>query len=133
VKIEANLFWGLVAFNGIVAGVYGYLSDWEPVGTTALALSAGLALLVAFYLSFTGNRLGPRPEDRLDGEIHEAAGEIGFFSPHSVWPLPLAASFSLLLMGLIFGWWIVMVGTALLLLSVTGFVFEYHRSGNAGH
>jgi hypothetical protein len=133
VKVEANLFWGLVAFNGLVAGIYGYLSAWEPVGTTALALSAGLALIVAFYLSFVGNRLGPRPEDRLDGEIHEAAGEIGFFSPHSMWPLPLAASFSLVLMGLIFGWWIVMVGTALLLLSVTGFVFEYHRSGNANH
>jgi hypothetical protein len=133
VKVEANLFWGLVVFNAVVAVVYGYLSAWEPVGTTALALSAGLALMVAFYLSFVGNRLGPRPEDRLDGEIHEAAGEIGFFSPHSVWPLPLAASFSLVLMGLIFGWWIVMVGTALLLLSVTGFVFEYHRSGNANH
>lgn len=132
-KIEANIFWGLVAFNGIVAGIYGYLSEWEPVGTTALALSAGLAILVAFYLSFTGKRIGPRPEDRLDGEIHEAAGEIGFFSPHSWWPLPLAASFSIVLLGFVFGWWIVMVGVALLFLSTVGFVFEYQRGDRALH
>ena len=132
-KIEANLFWGLVAFNSLVAGIYGYLSAWEPVGTTALALSAGLALLVAFYLSFIGNRIGPRPEDRLDGEIHEAAGEIGFFSPHSWWPLPLAASFSIVMVGFVFQWWVVMVGVALLLMSTVGFLFEYQRGDRAVH
>jgi hypothetical protein len=133
VKIEANIFWGLVVFNALVAGIYGYLSAWEPVGTTALALSAGLAILVAFYLSFTGKRIGPRPEDRLDGEIHEAAGELGHFSPHSWWPLPVAASFSIVMVGFVFQWWVVMVGVALLLLSTIGLLFEYHRGDRAVH
>jgi hypothetical protein len=133
VKIEANIFWGLVVFNALVAGIYGYLSAWEPVGTTALALSAGLAILVAFYLSFTGKRIGPRPEDRLDGEIHEAAGELGHFSPHSWWPLPVAASFSIVMVGFVFQWWVVMAGVALLLLSTIGLLFEYHRGDRAVH
>jgi hypothetical protein len=132
-KVEWRIFGGLFVFNAVVAWIYGYFSSWEPVGTVALTLSAALGLLVGYYFWFTGRRIGPRPEDRLDGEIHEAAGEMGFFSPHSWWPLPLAISFSITLLGIVFGWWITLVGGVLLLLSTVGFVFEYERGTSAGH
>ena len=35
----------------------------EPVGTVALAFTAGLAFLVGYYLLFTARRIDPRPED----------------------------------------------------------------------
>lgn len=132
-KAEWRIFAGLFFFYAIITVIYGYLAAWEPVGTTALALSSGLSALVWFYIWFTGRRIGMRPEDRADGEIHEAAGEIGFFSPHSWWPLPLAGAFSLTVTALAFGWWLVCIGASLLLLSVIGFVFEYQRGERAVH
>ena len=57
---------------------------------------SGLCLLTGFYLLFTGRRLPMRPEDDNEGEIVQGTGEIGFFSPHSWWPLwvGLAAAFT---------------------------------------
>src|ERR1041385_7263806 len=71
--------------------VYWLLSK-DTVGTTALSMAFGLCTLVWFYLYFTAIRIGPRPEDRDDAEISEMAGELGFFSPHSWWPLYTAAA-----------------------------------------
>lgn len=132
-KIEWRLFAGFTAFYALVAVIYGYLAAWEPVGTTALALSAGLGSLVTFYIWFTGRRVGLRPEDRLDGEIHEAAGEIGFFSPHSWWPLFVAASFSLIFVGLIVGYWLALIGVSVLIFTLIGLLFEYQRGDRAVH
>ena len=90
-KTEGLLFAGCAVFFAIVDIVYWTLSR-DPTGTTALALAVGLAFLVGFYLFVTGRRTGMRPEDRRDAEISESAGEFGFFSPHSWWPLFTAAS-----------------------------------------
>jgi hypothetical protein len=49
--------------------------------------------MVGYYVWFTDRRIGVTlPEDNLQGEIADSAGELGFYSPHSWWPLPLAAS-----------------------------------------
>ena len=45
-------------FYIITGGVYYWVSR-EPVGTTALILTAGLAELVAFFLLFTQKRIKP--------------------------------------------------------------------------
>jgi hypothetical protein len=126
VKIEGWLFAAGTFFFALVALIYWILSG-EPVGTTALTLTAGLAFLVGFYVLFTARRIDPRPEDRLDGEIHEGAGEIGTFSPHSWWPLAVAGSAAFLAMGLVFGAWMVVAGVVFLGLAVIGMVFEYYR------
>ena len=85
-KFEGGLFVGCAIFFGVVNIIYWYFSK-DPTGTTALALSVALAFLTGFYLLFTGRRLPLRPEDTPDGEIEEGTGELGFFSPHSWWPL----------------------------------------------
>ena len=57
----------------------------------ALAFTAGLAFLIGYYLLFTGPAHRPRGRRTCnDAEIAEGAGELGFFSPHSWWPLPVA-------------------------------------------
>jgi hypothetical protein len=79
------LFVGLAVFYVIVAVIYWQVGG-EAVGITAIGLSAGLAIIVGFYLWFTARRLGNvLPEDNQEGEIADSAGEIGFFSPHSWW------------------------------------------------
>jgi hypothetical protein len=124
-KVEGLLFAFLAAFLGTITAVYWLLSR-DPPGTTALGLCGGLAFIIGYYLLFTSRRLDARPEDRPDAEIAEGAGEIGFFSPHSWWPILLAGSFSLLGMGLIFGPFMLYIGVGAIALAVVGFTFEYY-------
>ena len=129
-KIEGWLFMSGTAFFALIAAIYWLLAE-EPAGTTALALTSGLAFLVGFYLLFTARRIDPRPEDRVDAEIEEAAGDLGFFSPHSWWPLPTAAGAAVTALGLVFGRWLVMIGVGILVFGVIGLVFEYYRGEHA--
>ena len=125
-QIEGLLFFSGFIFFTICAVVYGLLSG-EPAGTAALAFTAGLAFLVGFYLLFTASRIDSRPEDRLDAEIAEGAGELGFYSPHSWWPLPVAFFAATTFLGIIIGWWLVIIGVIGGALAVIGLVFEYYR------
>jgi hypothetical protein len=125
-KVEGWLFVGCAAFFAVSDVVYWHFSK-DPTGTTALALSVGLAFLTGFYLLFTGRRLPPRPEDRPDAEIAEGTGELGFFSPHSWWPLITGMSAAVAALGAAIGWWLFLIGMLFVLLSAIGFVFEYYR------
>jgi len=132
-KTSWILFVGLSIFYAIITVVYWQLGG-EAVGITAIALSAGLALIVGFYLWFTDRRLGNLlPEDNQQGEIADSAGEIGFFSPHSWWPLPVALSASALGLGLIIGWWLVLIAIGSLIISIMGLVLEYEKPLNSVH
>lgn len=132
-KTSWVLFVGLSIFYAIITVVYWQLGG-EAVGITAIALSAGLALIVGFYLWFTDRRLGNLlPEDNQQGEIADSAGEIGFFSPHSWWPLPVALSAGALGLGLIIGWWLVLIAIGSLIISIMGLVLEYEKPSNSVH
>ena len=121
------LFVGLALFYVVVAIIYWQVGG-EAVGITAIGLSAGLAIIVGFYLWFTNRRLGNvLPEDNQLGEIADAAGEIGFFSPHSWWPLPVALSICAIGTGLIIGWWLVLIAVGALIISILGLVLQYER------
>ena len=130
-KVEGGLFIGCAVFFGGADLVYWYVSK-DPTGTTALALAVGLAFLTGFYLLFTGRRLPPRPEDDLEGEIEQGTGEMGFFSPHSWWPLFVGFAAALTAVGAAIGWWLFLIGLLSTLLTTVGFVFEYYR-GNYAH
>jgi cytochrome c oxidase subunit IV len=126
VRMEGVIFTILTVFFIIVTPIYWYLSH-DPTGTTALVLTFGLSALVSFYLLYTSRKVYPRPEDRLDGEIEEMAGEYGFFSPHSWWPLACAGSAAVVMLGLVFAWWLFIIGVALGAMAVVGLIFEYYR------
>lgn len=125
-KVEGRIFAGIAVFFVVVAAVYGVLSR-EVIGTTALILSAGLSTIVAVYLLFTSTRIDPRPEDNDEAEIADGAGEYGFYSPHSWWPIMVAGSASITMLGFAFGWWLIAMGAIFLIGSAIGFVFEYYH------
>jgi hypothetical protein len=121
-KTSWILFVGLAIFYAILTVIYWQVGG-EPVGITAISLSAGLALIVGFYLWFTDRRLGNvLPEDNQQGEIADSAGELGFFSPHSWWPLPVALSACAVGLGLIIGWWLTLIAVGALIISILGLV-----------
>jgi cytochrome c oxidase subunit IV len=124
VRAEKKLFFILAVFLGGSTLVYWFTSK-DPTGTTALALSAGLGALIAYYAFSLQRRMRPRPSDRGDAEIEEGAGELGFFSPHSWWPLIAAAASATLMLGLIFGWWLFVIGVIAQLAGVVGILFQY--------
>jgi magnesium-transporting ATPase (P-type) len=120
---------GAVFYAG-VAAIYWYFSR-DQIGTTALALTGALAFLVAFYSLYTAKRVYPRPEDRLDAEVDEADPEYGFFSPHSWWPLILGFSTMIIVFGLIFAVWLIVLGVFVLFIALIGWMFEYYRGAFA--
>lgn len=124
-KVEGLLFTTYAAFLFAVSVVYFYISK-DPVGSVCLLLSGGLAFIIAYYLMFTARRMEARPEDRADAEISEGSGEMGFFSPHSWWPIYTAAAFTLTTLGLLFGLWLLIIGVVVVLVTTTGFLFEYY-------
>ena len=131
-KVEYKLFVGLGAFFTVVGVIYGMVTDWsEPVGPFGLLLSAGLSALIGFYLWWTGRKLDPRPEEDPLAPISAAEGDYGFFSPHSWWPLALAASAAVVFLGLAVGWWLFIIGMCLTTLATIGWTFEYFRGENA--
>jgi hypothetical protein len=127
------LFVGLAIFYAIITVVYWYVGG-EAVGITAIGLSGGLAALIGFYLWFTDKRLGNvLPEDNATAEISDSAGELGFYSPHSWWPLPLAFCMVLAGLGLLIGWWLTLIAVGGLLISILGFVLEYEKPSTSIH
>ena len=131
-KIESWLFLGGIFFFLPVGIVYGVMTDWDEwVGFPALFMLAGLSGMVGFYLYYTAKRVGPRPEDRLDGEIHENAGVIGSFSPWSWWPLMLGSAAATGFLGLALGFWVLFIGVGLAVIGIVGWVYEYSRGEHA--
>ena len=128
-KIEGYLFAFIALFLVPVTVVYWLLSE-DPTGTTCLALSIGLAFMVGYYLLFTARRMDARPEDRPEAEISEGSGEVGFFAPHSWWPIALGATFSLTMLGLVFGPFLALIGLFSVLVAVSGLLFEYYLGVN---
>jgi hypothetical protein len=137
---NVRLFWVLAGFFFFAAFLY---TGWailyyqeEPniwdriewVGSIGILLSGALAVLIAFYLGLvTRSAGGILPEDRLDAEIDDGDAEQGHFSPWSWWPIVLAASAALVVLGLAIGPWISFIGVAILLVAIVGWVYEYYR------
>ncbi len=124
-RVEGLLFGLLSVFLVAVAAVYWFLS-YDPTGTTCIALSGGFAFIVGYYILFTARRMELRPEDRPEAEISEGAGEVGFFSPHSYWPVALAAAFTTTILGLVFGPFLLVIGAFALAFAASGLLFEYY-------
>jgi hypothetical protein len=131
VKVEALIFNLIGLFCVIAAVVYGLWSR-EPIGTTALVLSAGLTFLIGGFFWFISRRIDARPEDRKDADMADGAGELGFFPPASYWPFGLALSAGLMGLALAFFYsWLILIATGALLVTIGGLLFEYYTGQNA--
>jgi hypothetical protein len=128
-----KLFSGLSVFYVIMAVIYYYVGG-EAVGITGMILAACLAGMVGFYIWFTQKRIGfAIPSDNDDAEIADDAGELGFYSPHSWWPLPVALSATVMSVGLLIGWWLVLIALGVLVISIIGMVTEYEKPLTSKH
>ncbi|OBH20088.1 cytochrome c oxidase subunit 4 [Mycolicibacter terrae] len=132
-RIESRLFEFVATFFVVVGVIYAFLTAQfatggvEWAGTTALFLTGGMALIVATFFRFVARRLDTRPEDYEAAEVSDGAGELGFFSPHSWWPVLIALSGSVTAVGIAL-WlpWLIAAGVAMVLSSAAGLVFEYY-------
>jgi hypothetical protein len=129
-KVEARLFDITTTFFFAAAIVYGFWAR-EPVGLVGLILTGGLSLIIASYFHFVARRTENRAEDDPDAEISDGAGELGFFSPGSYWPVAIAASAGVTALALAF-WqvWLLVIAVVLLLMTTGGLIFEYHTRPN---
>jgi hypothetical protein len=126
-KASWKLFGGLSVFYFLLTVVYWYVGG-EEVGIAGLLLSGCLAGMVGFYVWFTQKRIGVTlPEDNVTAEISDGAGELGFYSPHSWWPLPVALAATAIGMGLIIGWWLTLIAITALFFGIIGWVTEYEK------
>jgi hypothetical protein len=125
-KVESRIFEICTAFFFVAAIVYTILTH-EAVGIAALFLTGGLSLIIGTYFRFVSRRLEERPEDNPEAEVSDGAGDVGFFSPGSYWPIALAGSAGLLAISMAFFLvWAIAISVVILLLAVAGLVFEYH-------
>ena len=126
-KVSWQLFIGLALFYVLMTVIYWQIGG-EPVGIGGMLLAAALAGMVGFYVWFTQRRFGQiLPEDNLTALISDGAGELGFYSPHSWWPLPVALSMCALTLSLIIGWWLTVISLGALVISIIGMVTEYEK------
>ena len=140
VKVEARLFLGVAVFCWLAAIGYGIWTRSPTASATAtssrsaspaLILSGGLLGISGSFFWFVSRRIDPRPEDRSDAEIAEAAGELGFFSPGSYWPVgdrrrghgDRASALAFVQV------WLLIVGVVFILFTVGGLLFEYYIGG----
>ena len=92
-----------------------------------LVLTTGLAPIIGTFFRSSPGVSTPRPEDYEEAEISDGAGELGFFSPHSWWPILIALAFSTAAVGAAL-WltWLIAAGLVMVLGAVAGLVFEYY-------
>jgi len=138
-RTNTGLWWLLGAFFAFVAIMYTvwsviahpgvpFVSAVEWVGSVALLFTALMSVLIAFYLGRVQRAQGgDLPEDILTSDIDDGDPELGEFSPWSWWPIMLAFSAALGMMGLAIGNWIFPIGLGVFLVSIVGWVYEYYR------
>ncbi|MEZ5187861.1 cytochrome c oxidase subunit 4 [Microbacterium lacticum] len=138
-KTNVNLWWILTGFFLLLTAVY---TGWniiehsskpwynaiEWVGTIALLFSAAMSVMIGFYVNRVHRAQGGElPEDTLTADIDDGDPEIGEFSPWSWWPLVLAFSAALGMIGLAVGYFLLPIAGAVFLVAIVGWVYEYYR------
>ena len=131
-KTMTRIFWSLFVFFLVLVPVYGIWNNWaEVAGPIALLLTALMMALAGWYLGVTQKKFDSRPEDDDNAEISAEAGDYGFFTPYSWWPLWLGLSCALLFAGLAVGWWLFMIAAVIAAWALVGWVFEHYRGEHA--
>ena len=138
-RTNTGLWWLLTAFFALMALVYTvwsviahpdreFVHAVEWVGSIALLFTALMSALIAFYIGRVHKAQGGElPEDILTSDIDDGDPELGEFSPWSWWPIVLAFSAALGIMGLAIGNWLFPIGVSVFVVAIVGWVYEYYR------
>ncbi len=130
-KVEPYLFLGGILFFIPIGLIYAWWSGGEPVGTVGIPLVGGLVGMIGGYLLLLSRRIDARPEDDPEALIAEGAGDQGVFSPWSWWPITIAFAGALAFLGMAIGWWLLVIGGALGVIGLVGWIFEFSRGQHA--
>jgi hypothetical protein len=138
-RTNTGLWWILSVFFLVMAVIY---TAWniidrsdlvwydaiEWVGSIALLFTSFMGALIAFYVGRVHKAQGGElPEDVLTSDIDDGDPELGEFSPWSWWPIVLAASAGIAILGLAVGTWMFPIGIAVFVVAIVGWVYEYYR------
>ena len=64
--------------------------------------------------------------------MSDGAGDMGFFSPGSYWPIAVAGGTALTGFGIaLWQWWLIVLAGVALIIAICGLVFEYHAGPEA--
>jgi Cytochrome c oxidase subunit IV len=128
VRIEALFLVGIGLFFAMVGTIY-WFWGYEQGGTMMLVGTVALGLIPGSYYFWWSRRMKPRPEDRADASLSDGAGVIGSFPSSSVWPFVFGMGIFLVVLGLVFGIWLMAPGFALVLSAAVGYCVESRRGG----
>jgi hypothetical protein len=137
-KAETRVFAVIGGFLVVVTVVYAWLTavmtgGVERVGTVALALSCLLCAMIGGSWWLISRRIQPRPEDRKDAEPADGAGDVGFFSPYSYWPVLVGLGAATAAFGIaVWQLWLAGVGLVAVVAAAAGLLFEYYTGTTRG-
>ena len=132
---------------GFAAGIiYWFLSDFEALGTIALLLLGAGPGFVGLILLLEQRARGGTGESRADsmrrlaglppqdppGPRDLAAEDLGVLPLPTVWPLAASLGVAILLTGLIYGLWLVILGLGLIGYGAWGWLATVNRENRYG-
>jgi len=130
-KTFVALFLSSAAFGVAIAVVYNITSH-ELAGTFLLGIMASALVFAASY-AILAERDADLDGDRKDERVGEAAGEdLGIFTTSSVWPILMAFSVLIFLIGAIWVPFLLFAGLAAMLLILWRLGAESNRTGGRG-
>jgi hypothetical protein len=127
-RIESLFLLGVGIFFGMVGLLYWFWS-YEQAGSLMLLGTCLLGLLPGGYYYWWHRRMGARVEDRNDATIEEGEGVINAFPSSSIWPFVLGMGAFVLVLGVVFGAWLLFPALGLLLTALIGVTAESRRGG----
>lgn len=113
----------------VVYGLMTHFNDWA--GFPAILVTAIMCFFLCGFLLFTDKKHPDQPSDNLDGEIVDAAGAYGFYSPWSWWPLAIAFVCATAVVGLAIAPWVFLIALPVVIAACVGWVYEYNRGDHA--
>jgi hypothetical protein len=124
-RAEIRVLLFSAAFVGGIAAIY-WFTSYEDAGTTMLALAAVAYSMLCGYLFLQARKLGGggmRPSDSEAGAVGGEV-EIGYFPAASVWPAALAIGAVMTALGLVFGYWFLVVAAIFFVGAIIGYAVE---------
>ncbi len=124
-KTETRVVLFSALFVAMIAGIY-WFTSYEDAGTTMLGAGATAYTLLCGYLYVQVRRLRHGPPRAEDEEEPPVTGpeEIGFFPAASVWPAAMALGAVFTALGLVFGYWFIVIGAIVFVGAITGYAVE---------
>jgi hypothetical protein len=141
---EAAVWLRICAF-GLVASVIYWFVSYEPAGTVALLVFGLGPGVVGLYLYLHQRATAPKEsragrlrrfaglaKDRPQGPAELEDDDLGVVPAPSIWPFLLSLGLTVAVTGLAFGLWLLLLGSALLAVSVVGWLAAINHETRHG-